>query len=420
MDMLRRTIYLDCHANTSPSEAVIEKIRDTMRYAGNPNADHAAGRRAREVLEEARHCVGTALQVQPQSIFFTSGASESINLSLRSVIEGKLRERGPGINVVSSGIEHSAVLETLRDCVGRGLCAIRLVPVDARGIARPEDVDARVDDRTVLVTVQGANNEVGTIQPVAEIAEIARRRDALLHADLCQSFGKVPFGPVFDLASISAHKLHGPMGVGALYVSDRARPYLTPQIRGGSQEGGLRAGTQNVQGVAGFGVACREQAARWSDPAGRSVGGLSGEALRLAWLRDALARALVDALGAEQVRVNGAIDPAVWEPQVTADPTRRLRLPHNLNVTFRGVCPDALKAALGDRIAVTTAAACKSGKRSHVLAAMGVPDDGATVRLGLGRDNTEAEVREAAQILVDAAASLQGQGCPIHLRKAAA
>lgn len=419
MDIGRRFIYLDNHASTSPSEAVIEAIARTMRAGGNAHSTHAVGREARRVVEESRACVLGAMNVPPNAIrmptlLYTSGATEANNLSIMGIIEGKLRERGPGVNVITTPLEHSSVLAPLERARARGWCTVTHVPVGPSGIVRPLDIDGAITPATVLVCIMGAQNEVGTIQPLADIARVCRARDVLLHADLSQSFGKVPHPAAYDLASVSAHKLHGPQGVGALYVGERALPYLVPQQVGGTQEEGLRAGTLNVPGIAGFGAACKEHAARWSSDQGPRVGGLTGEALREAWLRDALAKALRDALGDDVVHVNGATDPAVWEPQLTDDPTQRRRLPHNLNVSMRGVCPESLFRLLDGRVALSGAAACRGAGRSQVLAALGAPEDGAAIRFGLGPDHTETEVREVAQLVADACATLRGVGCPLH------
>lgn len=405
------TIFFDHHSTTPPTETVIAATVEAMRLAGNASSSHEGGRRAAEVVENARRCVADALGVDPASIYFTSGATEATNIVLRGVVN-YANDRGRIPHIVTQPTEHSATLVPLRELARRGRCTVTFVPVGPSGIVDPDDVKRAIRPDTALVTVMGANNETGAIQPIQAIADVAHSRGVPMHSDLCQSFARVPLRG-FDGASGSAHKIHGPTSTGFVSLSPALRARMTPPELGGSQEGGVRSGTLNLHGIAGFGAACREMRA-WNEGPSR-VGGLAGEALRLCHLRDSMLALLRGALGDDVVKVNGAIDAPIWTPQATDDPARRLRLPHSLSIRLVGVCPISLDAAIRRHIDVSAAAACKSlgGERSHVLTAMGIPDDGAVVRIGLGRCNDAENVRYAAQLIADAARALLGVGCDI-------
>jgi cysteine desulfurase len=404
------TIFLDHHSTTPPSEAVIDAVTRAMRIAGNASSSHEGGKAAAKIVEDARRCVAETMGgVDPADVYFTSGATESNGIVLRSIVDGE-NERGRRPHIVTSAIEHSAILVPLRQLARRGQCTFTAVPVGASGIVNPADVARAMRPDTVLVSVMGGQNEVGTIQPVEEIAAVAHARGVPMHSDLCQSFGKVPLRG-FDFASASSHKIYGVTGTGCVLIPQRFLARMSVPALGGSQQNGVRGGTLNLHGIAGFGAACREMRTWNAGP--QSVGGLAGEALRLCVLRDLLLKCLRDALGDEIVRVNGAIDAPIGAPQATNDPARRLRLPHSLSVRLVGVCPISLDAAVRNSIDVSAAAACKSlgGERSHVLEAMGIPEDGAVVRIGLGKCNNEANVRWAAKVIADAALPLVGVGC---------
>jgi cysteine desulfurase len=414
-------IYLDHHATTPLDprvrEAMLPYLGDEFGNAGSKS--HAYGWRAEAAVERARAQVAALLGCDADEILFTSGATESNNLAIKGVMEAN-RHRGD--QLITTTIEHHAVL----DCCKRlermrqerldELSVMRLselageavsgenfatlaakhplendgvlarwreglrfgaratyVAVGSDGRVDPAAVERAFTEHTVLVSVMLANNEVGTVQPLEALGRLCRERGVLLHSDVAQAAGKLPFdvrAAQIDLASVSAHKLYGPKGVGALYVRKRPRVRLLAQMDGGGQERGLRSGTLNVAGIVGFGVACAVAAEERAH-----------EAQRLTALRDRLWEGLRTRVGG--VQVNGSLEH---------------RLPGNLNVSFEGVDPDALSGALRD-IAVSSGSACTSasGEPSYVLRALGVPEGlaAASVRFGLGRSNTDEEVDRA-------------------------
>ena len=422
-------IYCDHHATTPVCPAAIQAMVQAMQVPGNASSPHPFGREAAKVVEDARTSVARLAGLgDPEGVVFTSGATEANNLALRGVVEAA-RARGIARpHVLVSPIEHSSVLAPLRDMESDGKIELEMIPVAPDGIVRVEGVASRIRDeataarmgrgRTVLVTVQAANNEIGTIQPVQAIGALCAERGVLFHTDLCQTFGKMHVDPsCYDLASVSAHKVYGPTGVGALIGRDEVLKWIRPQITGGSQERGYRAGTLNTHGIAGFGAACDEMMGTWRSHEG-GMGQFTPaepEPWRLRRLRDLILAMVTTGLGPEWVRVNGAIDPTTVGPRPDIAPCA-LRLPHNLNLTLVGVCPDTFHARAKDRIAVSAAAACKSigGDRSHMLGAIGAPDDGAVVRIGLGRCNDEAQAHAVARTIVDVASALRGDGCVLR------
>jgi cysteine desulfurase len=388
-------IYLDAHATTQPSPRVCAAVARAMGACGNAASAHPFGRAMAAGVERARAQVAAAGNVAPAGVVFTSGATEANNLALRGVIDACARDRNGRNRILVSAVEHSSVLATARALADAGRAVVTVLPVDASGAVSPAVLARALGDDVALVSVMHANNEVGTINDLAALAAVVHARRILLHVDACQSFAKIPIAPsVADLVSASAHKLRGPTGVGALLMIPDVRAWIVTQQTGGTQEDGTRAGTTNAHGIVGFGEAAEETREAWAKGEGRRLGGL----------RNLLASLLIDGLGAEWVRLNGAADVA-------------LRLPHNLNVTFIGVCPASLDAAVRDHVCVSGAAACRAlgGERSHVLEAIGSPDDGATVRFGLGQ-NTEAEVRAIAALFIAHARRLRGEGCAIPPR----
>ena len=389
-------IYLDCNATTPTSAAAQAATIAAMRASGNASSAHNAGRSAARTVEAARASVASLLgAADPADVVFTAGATEANNLALSGAIAAA-RKRGMGKpHVLAGAAEHSSILAPLKRASERGEIAFDTIPVRDGGAVRVEDVAALLRPETILVAVQGANNEVGTLNPIEAIGELCGRRGVLLHADFCQSFGRVPFdlGAV-DSASVSAHKLYGPTGVGALYARPGVWEWLEPQMLGGGQEHGRRAGTLNAHAIAGFGAAADEMAATWAR-------GPRPEAHRLRYLRDVLLDRLRAGLGDDRVRVNGAIEPPCWDAGFHS----RLRLPHNLNVTLVGVDGPGFHAAARERVCVSAGSACKAlgGQRSHVLDALGAPDDGAVMRVGLGACNDENQVEYAAGYLVQCA-----------------
>ena len=375
--MTREEIYLD-YAATAPLDArVAEAMTACMtREFGNPSSSHAAGRRARELVERARAQVGARVGAPPERIVFTSGATESNNLALRGVLSGR-RERP---HLVTSRIEHRSVLDTARALEAKGV-TVTYVDCDADGRVDPRRVAAAITSATVLVSVMHVNNETGVIQDVAALGAICRERGVWLHVDAAQSAGKLPLelaaAPI-DLCSLTAHKLCGPKGVGALYLDSGVG--LAPQIVGGEQERGFRAGTLATHQVVGMGSAYE-----LADPV------LEGP--RLAVLRDRLWAGLETIPGA---RLNGAAAP---------------RAPHVLNVTFPGVEGESLRLALRD-LAVSAGSACAadSPEASHVLTGMSLSDAlaGSSLRFSVGRLTTESEVDRAAERVAAEVARLRG------------
>jgi cysteine desulfurase len=389
-------IYLDNHATTQPSPRVVAAVCRAMQCCGNAASAHPLGKAMSAQVERARQQVAYVVGVRPSGVIFTSGATEANNLALRGVVDACARDRNGRNRVVVSAVEHSSVLATARSLADAGRAVVTVLPTDATGAVDPAVLSRALGPDVAIVSIMHANNEIGAINPIDAIAALCKARGIPFHVDACQSFAKIPLrASQAQFISASAHKLRGPTGVGALIVTDEGlRRWIVPQQTGGTQEDGLRAGTTNAHGIIGFGEAAEETSAAWR----------AGEGARLASLRGLLFMLLRENLGDEWVRLNGPADPAK-------------RLPQNLNVTFVGVCPMSLDEAVRDRVCVSGAAACRAlgGERSHVLEAIGSPDDGATVRFGLGQ-NDEAQVREIAALFVTAARRLRGQGCAIPKR----
>lgn len=349
------------------------------RFGNAASRSHAFGWEAEKAVDLARRRVAALAGAEPREIVFTSGATESNNLALKGALEAY---RTRGSHLITVATEHNSVLDSVRHLERQGCAATVLAP-EPDGLLDLDRLRAAIRPETVLVSVMYANNEIGVIQPVREIAAICRERGVLFHSDAVQALGKVPVdaaGDGIDLMSMSAHKLYGPKGVGALWVRRRApRVDLAAQMDGGGHEGGMRSGTLNVPGIAGFGEACALAAREMAE-----------EAARLAGLRDRLLAHL--AAGLEGVRVNGSM---------------MHRLPGNLHVTFAGVDGDALLDAMPD-VAVSAASACSSARveASHVLAAVGAPA-GASLRFGIGRFNTADEIDYAAARVIEAVTRLR-------------
>ncbi len=379
-------IYLDAHATTP----VDPRVRQSMlpyfgeRFGNASSRNHPYGWDAETAVDRAREQAAELIGCSPKEILWTSGATESDNLSLGGVVEAY---RGRGDHLVTCVTEHPAVLDTARHLERRGL-RVTYLPVDSSGLVDPDELRSALDDRTILVSIMLANNEVGTIQDVAALSAIVRESSpALVHTDAAQAIGKMPVDVErmgVDLLSMSGHKIHGPMGVGALYVR-RRRPTvrLAPILHGGGQERGLRSGTLNVPGIVGMGRAL-EIAARERE----------SEAARLQTLRDRLHEGLTGSL--DGVRLNG-------------HPERRL--PNNLNVSFAGVEAESLIREVPG-VAVSTGAACASASLdpSHVIRALGLGADRAhsSLRFGLHRFTTEEEIDRAIRMLVRAVRKLRG------------
>jgi cysteine desulfurase len=378
-----RLIYLDNHATTRVDPRVVEAMLPFFdeRYGNAGSASHAYGWEARDAVDAARESIAAGINAAANEIVFTSGATESNNLAIRGIAE---RSRRRGNHLVSVATEHKAVLDPLARLARRGF-EVTLLPVapytDAlAGRIDPQQLADAIRPDTCLVSIMLANNEIGVLQPIADIAALCRARGVLLHCDATQAVGRVPVDVTalgVDLLSFSAHKIYGPKGMGALYVRRTAPPVrLEVQIDGGGQEHGLRSGTLNVPGIVGFATALElciaEQAA---------------EAERLARLRDRLFQEL--SARVDGVSLNG---PALHKPA--------LRLPNNLNCTFAGVDGEALMLKMAT-IAVSSGSACTSvnPEPSHVLRALGRSEDDArsSLRFGLGRFNSDQDIQMAAE-----------------------
>ncbi|MEO8682943.1 MAG: cysteine desulfurase family protein [Vicinamibacterales bacterium] len=372
-------IYLDHHATTPVDPRVVEAMLPffTERFGNAGSKHHRFGWDASDAVERARKQVAALIGAGPKDVIFTSGATEADNLAIMGVAEAIRAKRDVSAgalakpdHIVTVATEHKAVLDPCRRLEQNGW-RVTVLPVNRAGLVDLSEVIAAVTERTVLVSVMAANNEIGVLQPIGEIARIAHARGALMHTDAVQAVGKVPFDVEaldVDLVSMTAHKLCGPKGVGALYVR-RRRAEVAPLMEGGGQERGLRPGTLNVPGIVGFGKAA--EIARAAMP---------GEAKTTSGLRDRLLEGLRSRV--DGMTVNGTLD---------------ARLPGNLNVSFEGIDGEALLVSLDD-IAVSSGAACTAAEPSHVLVALGLAKDRAlaSLRFGLGRTTTKDEVDYAA------------------------
>ena len=388
-------IYFDHNATTPVDPAVAETIARVMTDEyGNASSVHHFGQRAKAVLDDARSAVAALLGAELSEIVFTSGGTESDNFALRGVAEA-LEPTGRR-HLIASSIEHEAVLVTLRALARRGW-RTTLLPVDASGIVKPEALAEALTDDTAIVSVMHANNEIGTIQPVAELARLAHARGALFHTDAVQSIGKIPVDVRalgVDLLSLSAHKFNGPKGAGALWIKRGAR--VTAILTGGKHERSRRAGTENVPAIAGLGVAARLAAKK-----------VTTDAPRIAALRNRLEDAILARVPG--TAINGDRDP---------------RVPNTTNISFEAVEAESLLIALDlEGIAVSTGSACSSGtlEPSHVLRAMGLPSPRTqnSIRLSLGAGNTDAEVDFVVSTLpaiVDKLRSLTGASARTRTR----
>jgi len=387
----RRSVYLDHAATTPVRPEVAEAVRHHMLTEfGNASSVHAFGRTAREAIEEARARVADLMGARPDEIVFMSGGTEADNMAIRGAL---LANHERGRHIITSKIEHHAVLHTCEALEKEGLAEVTYLPVDETATVDPEDVARAVRPDTALVTIMFANNEVGTIQPVAQIARICREKGILFHTDAVQAYGAVPIDVDelgIDLMSVSAHKLYGPKGVGALFA--RKGRKVRPLIFGGAQEKRRRAGTSNVPGCVGFGVAA-ELAAKEMPERER----------HLTRLRDRLISGVLDRI--EFSRLNG-------------HPTRRL--PNNANFSFEFVEGESILLALDMRgIAASSGSACTSGslEPSHVLRAMDLEPEVAhgSVRMSLGTGTTNEDIEYVLEVLPEVIDRLRAMS-PLYAR----
>jgi cysteine desulfurase len=377
-------VYLDYNATTPLAPEVVDAVVAATRdLFGNASSVHHFGQQAKAAIDDARTSVATLIGADPSEVVFTSGGTEADNLAIRGAAEAA--EPTGRRHLVASAIEHEAVLNTFKALARRGW-KTTLVPVDQRGIVSPDRVREAMADDTALVSVMHANNEIGTIQPIAEIAAIAHERGALMHTDAVQSAGKIPVDVRalgVDLLAVAAHKLNGPKGAGALWVKRGTR--MVPILTGGKHERSRRAGTENVPAIAGFGTAARLAASK-----------LQTEAARIGALRDRLEATVAQDIPG--TAVNGAPD---------------ARVPNTTNISFDRVEAESLLIALDlEGIAVSTGSACSSGtlEPSHVLRAMGFPSHRTqnSLRFSLGLFSTAADVDRVVAVLPALVEKLRG------------
>jgi cysteine desulfurase len=374
-------IYMDHHSTTPVDPRVLEAMMPyfTEKFGNAASRTHAFGSEASKAVEAAREQVAALVRADPSEVVFTSGATEADNLAVKGAVPA-------GGRVVTAATEHPAVLDSCRALERDGRARVTVLPVGTDGLLDLDVLGRALAEPASLVSVMTANNEIGVVQPVAEIGTICRERRVLFHTDAVQAAGRIPLdvgAMKIDLLSLTAHKMYGPKGVGALYVRKRnPRVRLAAQIDGGGHENGFRSGTLPVPLVVGFGKAC-EIAARE----------MSAESARVLALRERLRTRILERI--THVTVNGSLEH---------------RLPGNLNVSFAFVEGESLILSLGD-VAVSSGSACTSAKLepSHVLHALGVdePLARASIRFGLGRGNTEAEVDRVVDLLVPAVARLR-------------
>ena len=391
---MKLPIYFDNHATTPVDPRVVDAMLPFFtEQFGNSASKHAFGWEAEAAVHQARKHIGNLIGAAPKEIVFTSGATESDNLAIKGVAE---LHRDRGDHIITCAAEHKAVLDCCKFLERQGY-RVTYLPVDAYGTVDMDRLRAAIDDKTLLISIMLANNEVGTIQPLAEIGRIADEHGILFHTDATQAVGKMPVDVAawgVHLLSMTAHKLHGPKGVGALYVSARKpAARLSPTIHGGGHEGGMRSGTLNVPGIVGFGKACeiaREE--------------MATELPHISRLRDRLETGLFSRL--DELHLNG-------------HPTERLC--GNLNVAFGYVEGESLIMGLND-VAVSSGSTCTSAalEPSHVLKAMGVREDLAhgALRFGLGRFNTEEEVDYVLDRVEEEVTRLRGLS-PLYAKRSA-
>lgn len=393
---LKLPIYMDYHATTPMDPRVLETMVPyfTQTFGNAASRNHAFGWRAEEAVEYAREQVAKLIGAHSEKeIVFTSGATESDNLAIKGVAEFY---RDKGNHIITTNIEHKAVLDTCKKLEKQGY-QVTYLNVAQDGSVSPEQVRAAITDKTILVSIMLANNEVGTVQPLAEIGKITREKGVLFHTDAVQGVAKVDFdvdAMNVDLASVTAHKMYGPKGVGALYVRrQKPRVRIVAEMDGGGHERGMRSGTLNVPGIVGFGKAAELATKEWRT-----------DAARIFDLRQRLRGQLFAAL--DMIHLNGADDPR--------------RLPGNLNVSFSFVEGEAMMMAIRD-VAVSSGSACTSAslEPSYVLRAMGVDEELAhsSIRFGIGKFNTEEEIDYVAKLVIQSVERLRNMSPLYEMHK---
>ncbi len=381
---MNKAIYMDNHATTPMDPRVLEAMLPyfSNEFGNAASRNHVFGWKAEEAVEKARKQIADLIGANPKEIVFTSGATESNNLALKGVAE-MYAERGN--HIITAATEHKAVLDATKKLEKEG-CRITYLPVKSDGLVDLEMLSEAITDKTILISIMYANNEIGVLQPIREIGRIAKQKKVLVHTDATQAVGKVAVNVIednIDLMSMSGHKMYGPKGVGALYVRRKnPRVQITAQMDGGGHERGMRSGTLNVPGIVGLGEACEICRREMAE-----------ESKRLGYLRDKLKDKLVGAL--DEVYVNGSLEH---------------RLPQNLNLSFAYVEGESLLMGIND-IAVSSGSACTSAtlEPSYVLKALGAGDDLAhsSIRFGIGRFNTDADVDYVAGRVIEVVRKLR-------------
>jgi len=371
-------IYLDCHATTPCDARVVEAMMPffTEKFGNAASRTHSFGKEAARACDAARDRIAGLLHADPSEIVFTSGATESDNLAIKGIVDARKTKGAP--HLVTVATEHPAVLDSCRALERDGRARLTILPVKPDGLIDLDALRNALTPDTALVSVMFANNEIGVLQPVAEIGRLCHEKGVIFHTDAAQACGKVPIDVQamnIDLLSLTAHKLYGPKGIGALYVRKRGpRVRLASQMDGGGHENGLRSGTLPVPLIVGFGRACEISGAEMDE-----------ESRRVLALRERLRKHIFDEF--DHVRLNGSLD---------------RRLPGNLNVSFEYVEGESLILGMAD-VAVSSGSACTSAKLepSHVLAALGVNEALArsSIRFGIGRFTTEADIDDAWRLL---------------------
>lgn len=391
---LKLPVYMDYHATTPVDPRVVQAMLPyfTSLFGNAASRNHSFGWSAEEAVENARAQIARLIGATPKEIIFTSGATESDNLAIKGVAE-MYRERGN--HILTQVTEHKAVLDTCKRLEKHGY-AVTYLPVEKDGRINLDDLRRAITEETILISIMYANNEIGVVQPVAEIGKIAKEKGIIFHVDGAQAVGKIPVDvnkDNIDLLALSAHKIYGPKGVGALYVRRRnPRVQLAAMIDGGGHERGMRSGTLNVPGIVGLGAACEV-----------AMNEMPQESERLRALRDRLHDKLDAKL--DELHINGSMEH---------------RLPHNLNISFAYVEGESLLMGIND-VAVSSGSACTSAtvEPSYVLKALGVGEDLAhsSIRFGLGRFNTEEEVDYVADRLVQLVNRLRELSPPYEMAK---
>jgi len=381
---MKLPIYMDYHATTPMDPRVFEAMKPyfLQTFGNAASRNHSFGWEAEEAVEKSRKQIASLIGATAKEIVFTSGATESNNLALKGVAEMYAEK---GNHIITAATEHKATLDTCKRLEKHGV-RVTYLPVQTNGLVDLEQLQAAITDKTILISIMYANNEIGVIQPIAELGKIAKSKGVLLHTDATQAVGKVPVNVIkdnVDLMSLSGHKMYGPKGVGALYVRRKSpRVQITAQMDGGGHERGMRSGTLNVPGIVGLGEACALCQAEMAE-----------ESKRMAFLRDKLMHKLQSEL--DETYINGTLEH---------------RLPNNLNISFAYVEGESLLMGIND-IAVSSGSACTSAtlEPSYVLKALGAGDDLAhsSIRFGLGRFNTEEEVDYVAAKVIDVVKKLR-------------